>query len=108
MDKDRLIAFTDTILAIIMTILVLELKEPETLSYKVVGAERQLFAYIFPSWLGTCGSACTMNGRTLKDIHTGHLVQPVHPLLLIALSLCDEDVSNHFDDSFAQGCMASL
>ena len=32
MDKDRLIAFTDAILAIIMTILVLELKEPETLS----------------------------------------------------------------------------
>ena len=32
MDKDRLIAFTDAILAIIMSILVLELKEPETLS----------------------------------------------------------------------------
>ena len=32
MDKDRLIAFTDAILAIIMTILVLELKEPETLN----------------------------------------------------------------------------
>ena len=32
MDKARLIAFTDAILAIIMTILVLELKEPETLS----------------------------------------------------------------------------
>ena len=32
MDKDRLIAFTDAILAIIMTILVLELKEPENLS----------------------------------------------------------------------------
>ena len=32
MDKDRLIAFTDAILAIIMTILVLELQEPETLS----------------------------------------------------------------------------
>ena len=32
MDKARLIAFTDAILAIIMTILVLELKEPETLN----------------------------------------------------------------------------
>ena len=32
MDKDRLIAFTDAILAIIMAILVLELQEPETLS----------------------------------------------------------------------------
>lgn len=44
-----------------------------------------------------------MAGRK-ENIHTGHLVQPVHPLLLIALSLCDEKiVSNHFDDSFAQG-----
>ena len=31
MDKDRLIAFTDAILAIIMTILVLELQEPDAL-----------------------------------------------------------------------------
>lgn len=38
MDKDRLIAFTDAILAIIMTILVLELQEPETLSLQGVWA----------------------------------------------------------------------
>jgi len=40
MDKDRLIAFTDAILAIIMTILVLELQEPETLNLQGLWALR--------------------------------------------------------------------
>ena len=32
MKKDRLVAFTDAVLAIIMTVLVLELKKPEEIS----------------------------------------------------------------------------
>ena len=55
MDKDRLIAFTDAILAIIMTILVLELKEPETLSLQGLWALKgSYYAYTLSFfWLGT-------------------------------------------------------
>ena len=44
MNKDRLAAFTDAILAIIMTILVLELEKPSEASWAAVWALRQSFA----------------------------------------------------------------
>ena len=54
MNKDRLAAFTDAILAIIMTILVLELETPSEASWAAVWALRQSFvSYIISFfWLG--------------------------------------------------------
>ena len=54
MNKDRLAAFTDAILAIIMTILVLELEKPAEASWAAVWALRQSFASYIISffWLG--------------------------------------------------------
>ncbi len=99
MDKDRLIAFTDAILAIIMTILVLELQEPETLSLQGLWALKGSYSAYTLSffWLGTMWIGLHNEWQNVrKNIHTGHLVQPVHPLLLIALSLCDENRQQPF------------
>ena len=55
MNKERLAAFMDAILAIIMTILILELKKPETASIKALWNLRvDFFAYTLSFfWLGT-------------------------------------------------------
>ena len=54
MNKDRLAAFMDAILAIIMTILVLELEKPTEASWSAIWALRQSFASYIISffWLG--------------------------------------------------------
>ena len=54
MNKERLAAFTDAILAIVMTILVLELEKPADASWAAVWALRQSFvSYIISFfWLG--------------------------------------------------------
>ena len=55
MEKDRLAAFMDAVLAIIMTILVLELPKPEEVSFSAIWALRgSYFSYILSFfWLGT-------------------------------------------------------
>ncbi|MBL1225893.1 TMEM175 family protein [Enterococcus sp. BWR-S5] len=55
MRKERLAAFTDAVLAIIMTLLVLELKKPDVLSFAGFWALREnFFAYTLSFfWLGT-------------------------------------------------------
>ena len=55
MKKDRLIVLTDAVLAIIMTILVLELEKPTTPSLEAVWDLRQNFFACFLSffWLGS-------------------------------------------------------
>lgn len=55
MNKERTTAFTDAILAIIMTILVLELQEPKTLNWSGIWALREsYFSYAISFfWLGT-------------------------------------------------------
>ena len=55
MSKDRLSAFTDAILAIVMTILVLELKKPDEASFEALWALREsFFSYTISFfWLGT-------------------------------------------------------
>ena len=55
MNKERLAAFMDAILAIIMTILILELKKPETATLKALWNLRvDFFAYTLSFfWLGT-------------------------------------------------------
>ena len=55
MKKDRLIVLTDAVLAIIMTILILELEKPTTPSLEAFWDLRQkflcLFSFLF--WLGS-------------------------------------------------------
>ena len=55
MKKDRLIALTDAVLAIIMTILILELEKPTTPSLQAFWDLRQNFFAYFLSffWLGS-------------------------------------------------------
>ena len=55
MNKERLAAFMDAVLAIIMTILILELKKPETATIKALWNLRvNFFAYTLSFfWLGT-------------------------------------------------------
>lgn len=54
MDKDRMAAFLDAIWAVIMTILVLELEKPATMSWSALWELREsFFAYILSfGWLG--------------------------------------------------------
>ena len=55
MGKERLMAFTDAVLAIIMTILVLELEKPETATFEALwDLKENFFAYALSFfWLGT-------------------------------------------------------
>ena len=55
MGKERLMAFTDAVLAIIMTILVLELEKPEAATLKALwNLKENFFAYALSFfWLGT-------------------------------------------------------
>lgn len=55
MSKDRLIAFTDAVLAIIMTILVLELERPDQITWQALWElKTNFFAYTISFfWLGT-------------------------------------------------------
>ena len=55
MNKERLATFMDGVLAIIMTILILELKKPETATLKALWNLRaDFFAYTLSFfWLGT-------------------------------------------------------
>lgn len=55
MGKERLMAFTDAVLAIIMTILVLELEKPEAATFEALWSLKEnFFAYALSFfWLGT-------------------------------------------------------
>lgn len=68
MSKERLVAFTDVVLAIIMTILVLELERPSELTWSALWElKTNFFAYTISFfWLGTMWVICTGLGTMLK------------------------------------------
>ena len=106
MDKARLIAFTDAILAIIMTILVLELKEPETLSLQGLWALKGSYSAYTLSlfWLGTMWIGLHNEWQDVKKISIPVIWYSLSILFFSSLfPYVTKIVSNHFDDSFAQG-----
>ena len=106
MDKDRLIAFTDAILAIIMTILVLELKELETLSLQGLWALKGSYSAYTLSffWLGTMWIGLHNEWQDVKKISIPVIWYSLSILFFSSLfPYVTKIVSNHFDDSFAQG-----
>ena len=70
MSKERLTAFTDAILAIIMTILVLELEKPETADWASLWALRShFFSYTISFfWLGAMWVNMHNNWHRIKKI----------------------------------------
>ncbi|CAH1851968.1 hypothetical protein R078138_00462 [Convivina praedatoris] len=69
MNKERLATFIDAMLAIIMTILVLELEHPKTISLAGFWAMREhYFAYTlaFFGWV-QCGLNCIIIGIASKE-----------------------------------------
>lgn len=75
MNKERATAFTDAILAIIMTILVLELKEPASHTWAGLWALRvNYFAYALSFfWLGTMWIGLHNEWQQVKQISYGTL-----------------------------------
>ncbi|MFS1664299.1 TMEM175 family protein [Streptococcus sp. zg-JUN1979] len=105
MSKERLVAFTDAVLAIIMTILVLELEKPEVISWQGFWALRMnFFAYTISFfWLGTMWVNLHRAWDGVKHI-TNKLVW-ISLLLLFFSSLVPYVttlVSSDFNNSVAQ------
>ena len=70
MNKERLAAFTDAVLAIIMTILVLELEKPKTVNLAGLWALRaNFFAYTLSFfWIGLMWTTHHNNWHKVKSV----------------------------------------
>ena len=106
MNKERLIAFTDAVLAIIMTILVLELEKPSELSFEGFWALRYSFlAYMLSFfWIGS--SWLTLNGiwEHVKRV-SGAVIwwNLIYLFFFSLLPYATWLVSNNFTQRMAQG-----
>lgn len=106
MTKERLMAFTDAILAIIMTILVLELKEPTSLSFQGLWEMKDsYFAYTLSFfWLGTMWVGLHNEWQEAKRITMPVIWNSLIVLFCSSLfPYVTKIVSAHFNNSFAQG-----
>ena len=106
MNKERLAAFMDAVLAIIMTILILELKKPETASIKALWNLRvDFFAYTLSFfWLGTMWVNLHNEWHKIKYI-TPSIVW-VNVVLLFFSSFfpyVTSFVTSYYNSSVAQG-----
>ena len=106
MNKERLAAFMDAVLAIIMTILILELKKPETATLKAFWNLRvDFFAYTLSFfWLGTMWVNLHNEWHKIKYITT--LIVWVNVVLLFFSSFfpyVTSFVTSYYNSSVAQG-----
>ena len=106
MNKERLAAFMDAVLAIIMTILILELKKPETATLKALWNLRvDFFAYTLSFfWLGTMWINLHNEWHKIKYI-TPSIVW-VNVVLLFFSSFfpyVTSFVTSYYNSSVAQG-----
>ena len=106
MNKERLAAFMDAVLAIIMTILILELKKPETATLKALWNLRvNFFAYTLSFfWLGTMWVNLHNEWHKIKYITLA--VVWVNVVLLFFSSFfpyVTSFVTSYYNSSVAQG-----
>ena len=106
MNKERLAAFMDAVLAIIMTILILELKKPETATIKALWNLRvDFFAYTLSFfWLGTMWVNLHNEWHKIKYITP--LIVWVNVVLLFFSSFfpyVTSFVTSYYNSSVAQG-----
>lgn len=105
MPKERLSAFFDAVLAIIMTILVLELEKPQVLSLQgLLGIAPNLFAYTLSfAWIGTMWIGIH---RTWHDVEVISDETVVSMIILLFFSsffpYTTSIVSTNFNNLFAQ------
>lgn len=107
MGKDRLCAFMDAILAIIMTILVLELEKPAAATFAALWELRLNFlAYVVSFfWLGAMWVNLHGGWQKVEKISNSTVWWTVVMLFCSSLiPYVTNFVSNHFMSSFAQIC----
>lgn len=106
MNKDRLIAFTDAVLAIIMTILVLELEKPESATVEAFWALRQNFFAYFLSffWLGSLWMALNSLWERVEKVSNSVIWWNLSLLFMSSfMPYATGLVSNNFDSKVMQG-----
>lgn len=105
MSKERLIAFTDAVLAIIMTILVLELERPNQISWQALWDLRTgFFAYTISFfWLGTLWINLHRSWDVIDKINSNLVWSSIVLLFFLSLFPYTTDlVATDFNNSVAQ------
>lgn len=105
MDKERLAAFTDAVLAIIMTILVLELEKPEHVNWQGIWDLRvNYFAYALSFfWLGLMWFSHHNAWHQIKKINNGTVIYSLLMLFFASLfPYTTSIVAQNYNNSAAQ------
>lgn len=105
MKKDRLIALTDAVLAIIMTILILELEKPATPSLQAFWELRHNFFAYFLSffWLGSLWMALNTLWEKVERISSEVVWANLYLLFFVSfMPYATGLVSSHFENYIAQ------
>ena len=106
MSKERLVAFTDAVLAIIMTILVLELEKPSEATFAAFWDLRANFFAYFLSffWLGSLWMALNGIWERVEKISTGVIWWSLALLFFASfMPYATGLVSTHYDSKVMQG-----
>ncbi|WP_413476533.1 TMEM175 family protein [Latilactobacillus fuchuensis] len=105
MNKERLSAFFDAVLAIVMTILILELEKPKTLNWQgLLALTPNFFAYTLSFlWLGTMWMGIHNTWQKVQKINS-QTVTVMMCLLFFAsfFPYTTSIVAQNFNNSFAQ------